>query len=80
MRREILRGMNGKLITRLWPENEDDLAELHRLAASGELDARESFGDDPEVWERREREGRVPHMARKKYITVNGVTMLVDKE
>jgi hypothetical protein len=78
MKREVIYAMDGSPVTRLFPENEDDMQELYRLAEAGELDARESFGDDPEAWERWQREQPVSARPRKEYVVVNGVHRLVD--
>lgn len=51
MKTWIERGIDGKEIVRMTPENEDDVAELRKQAESGDLDDRESFGDDPDAWE-----------------------------
>ena len=77
MKSEVIYAMNGQPVTRLTPENAEDEAKLYRMIESGELDARESFGDDPEVWEqwRKERKGIEP--PRKKYVIENGVMRLV---
>lgn len=48
MKREEREGENGVSFTILIPENEDDVAELREMAASGELDDRHSFADDPD--------------------------------
>lgn len=50
MIREKRTDAKGKTYTVLIPENEADLAELRRLEKAGQVDARESFGDDPAVW------------------------------
>lgn len=44
------KGIDGKEIVRMMSENEEDVVELRRLAEAGDLDDRESFGDDPGVW------------------------------
>lgn len=46
------KGIDGRTITRMMPENEEDLVELGKMAEDDELDDRESFGDDPDVWEK----------------------------
>lgn len=76
MKREIIYAMDGSPVTRLIPENNEDMQELYRLAAAGELDARESFGDDPEAWERWQREEPVNIRPRKEYALENGVLQL----
>lgn len=45
------KGLGGKTITRMLPENERDVEKLRKLAEDGKVDDRESLGDDPEVWE-----------------------------
>ncbi|MBE2293410.1 MAG: hypothetical protein IAF00_00600 [Phycisphaerales bacterium] len=47
MKEEAIRFMDGTTGTRLIPESADDVAEIHRMKDTGEIDARESFGDDP---------------------------------
>lgn len=50
MIREEKKDAKGQTYTVLIPENEKDLSEIEDLDKEGEIDARESFGDDPEVW------------------------------
>lgn len=50
IRREI-KGLKGKIIVELIPENEADELELERMIEAGEVDARDSFSDDPAAWE-----------------------------
>lgn len=48
------KGIDGQTITRILPENEEDVAKLRKMAEGGGsgdvLDDRESFGDDPDAW------------------------------
>lgn len=37
---------DGRTVTRLRPENEEDIAELQRMADEQELDDDDSFGDE----------------------------------
>lgn len=78
MKRRIVYDMNGLPVTRFSPENDVDMAELYHMAERGELDMRESFGDDPEVWERWQRERQGVEPRRKVYVVVNGVHRLQD--
>ncbi len=55
MIRKIVIAMSGKEIVRLKPENEGDERLLNRMARTGQLDWRESFGDEPE-WERQQQQ------------------------
>ena len=50
MKREPCETVGGKQVVRLIPETVEDLAELRRLDEAGLLDARSSFGDDPDTW------------------------------
>jgi hypothetical protein len=78
MKEEEIRFMDGTTGTRLIPENADDVAEIHRMKDTGEIDARESFGDDPELWERLKAERRGVEPRRKEYVIINGVLTLQD--
>ena len=42
---------DGKEFTLLEPENKEDLKTLLEMAEEGDLDDRESFGDDPAAFE-----------------------------
>jgi len=68
--------MDGTTGKRLIPENADDAAEIHRMKDTGEIDARESFGDDPELWERVKAERQGVEPPRKEYVIVDGVLRL----
>lgn len=50
MIRKIVKGVDGKEVVMLIPETDEDMAELERMAKVGELDARQSFADDPDAW------------------------------
>lgn len=78
MKRRIVYDMNGLPVTRFSPESDADMAELYRMVERGELDMRESFGDDPELWERVRVEQREVELERKEYVIVNGVLRLQD--
>jgi hypothetical protein len=60
------------------PENPDDVAEIHQMIARGEIDGRESFGDDPEAWERLREQRQGVELPPKVYAVVNGVHALQD--
>lgn len=53
MIRQVMKGLNGKEIVTLIPENEEDEKELERLAKAGKLDMRDSFADDPQAWKKK---------------------------
>ena len=76
MKRKVIYAMDGSPVTQLIPENKEDMQEIYRLAATGELDARESFGDDPEVWERWQRERKGVELPPRTYVVVDGMLML----
>jgi hypothetical protein len=78
MKRKVIYAMDGSPVTQLIPENKEDMQEIYRLAATGELDARESFGDDPELWERVKAERQGVEPPRKEYVIIDGVLRLQD--
>ncbi len=45
MKKEIIRGTNGKEIVRLIPETEEDIKRLREMAKAEELDDRAGFRD-----------------------------------
>ncbi len=40
----------GKIVDRYIPENNSDIQELKKRNGNNEVDIRESFADDPELW------------------------------
>lgn len=46
MIKTTIKTTDGRTITQLRPENDDDVAELRRLAQDQELDDNSSFGDE----------------------------------
>ncbi len=59
MIREVTIGLSGKEIVHLIPETDEDVAELERMIAAGQLQPRDSFADDPDAW----REDELPAAA-----------------
>ena len=47
MIRNVKVGINGKTVVELIPENDDDLRILEAMMEAGQLDARDSFADEP---------------------------------
>lgn len=49
MIRNVKVGIGGKAVVELIPENEDDLRTLEAMLEAGQIDARDSFADEPEM-------------------------------
>ena len=51
MKTRIVTSIDGERVTLYQPETEEDVRKLREMAEKGDLDDRESFGDDPDAWD-----------------------------